>query len=542
MAWHSICTMDLMKLASSLLLLAALTPALAAAHPLAQGSCATAVPLSAALANAIVQGSGNPGGERELWVRVQLEAGESLFVMYLSQLDLGPDVADLHYQILDDACGTVLASGPADDAPLRYFAASQTVIRFGLRDASAANTRTLVLWGPFIEADGCDRQQLDPLEPNNSEATAFPISAGTLPGLNARTGDPDYFLLQVSPGERLDLTLLPLYLAPSFGRVEIELSDALTGEVLESRYLASASGPLSITYLEDSPTPRSLLLQIQVPVEFSCFGYDLEVESRSEPCSRLLEDALEGPDKCGQGTVLGTGIYPGLAVFGGDADFYELDVPLHAAASTSVEVTIRAPLQLPAASIRQDCGSIRYQLTAQPDGSLRGLIELPAGISTRPSLQVFVPSGLVDRCLAYDLEVTLHSHPLGVSFCAQPLSNAVPDLRIWGEDSVASNRLWLTLGDEPTSMAPFIVLAGNQRDMAPFFSPFGSNAIGTLCLGGNVRRAASAYATFTPVGVRVDLDVPALAVLQAGTTWIFQGYLSSNTSRGLTNAVAVTLR
>ncbi|QDV09605.1 hypothetical protein Poly30_51630 [Planctomycetes bacterium Poly30] len=536
-----------MKLASSLAVMAAFAPSFAAARSLVQDSCATAVPLASAVPGSpTVEGSGNPGGAVEFWVRTSLQAGESLFVLGLGQLDLGSGPADLRYEIRDDSCGAVLASGAASDAPFRIRAASPMVVRLGLRDVSGADTRAVVFWNPYVEADGCDRQQADPLEPNDSASAARSIAAGMFAGLNAGPSDPDYYLLRTEPGERLEAEVQAAYLAPSFSRAEVLLSDALTGEVLETRNLSShQGGPVKLSFLEDGPVPRHLLLRVEVPEAFSCFGYDLDVRFISEPCSRLLEDALEGPDECGLGTVLGAGLYPDLAVFGGDSDVYELDVPLMAASATAVEITIRAPVRVPFAYVERTCGgSWRYRLTEQPDGSLRGLMQIPAGTDVRPTLQVAVPDALVDRCLAYDLELVFHPAPLGLPFCAQSIVGESQSLRLWGDDHVGSNRLWVTLDDVISSAAPLIVMAGNQRDMAPLINVFGTE-IGTLCLGGAIRRAARTPANVTGVrvvGARVDLDMPALAVLQAGTTWIFQGYLTTFNGRFLTEAVAVTFR
>jgi len=180
----------------------------------------------------------------------------------------------------------------------------------------------------------------DAFEPNDVVPTPIGVGLHTRLALNI-TGlgtsiDVDRFLITIPP--RLRLTVDFSYESTP-GNLSSEqfpirgVIDSQDGSV-DPRGYRAVGDDTDISAFYDNPHAHPLNVVVDASIDWNsfvgCRRYDLFVALSARPCDTLPDDALEGPDDCGTGSVLLPGLHEDLIVFselraaGRDVDYYRI--------------------------------------------------------------------------------------------------------------------------------------------------------------------------------------------------------------------------
>ncbi len=167
--------------------------------------------------------------------------------------------------------------------------------------------------------------QPDPAEPNESPATAAPLFTGRTDGFTLCPADLDWFAIDLSRGDRLQVIVNTDFLAAD--HFQVVLFDPEAQEVLQETSLL-----IDYTVAEDG----AYLLRAQTTDPRA--EYDLVVTvSRGIPCD---DDEFEPNDSAYEAATVGQGDYSALAVCPHDEDWFVLQRPL----DKRLEVRIEYPV------------------------------------------------------------------------------------------------------------------------------------------------------------------------------------------------------
>jgi hypothetical protein len=172
--------------------------------------------------------------------------------------------------------------------------------------------------------DGCLSLADDGFDPNDDCAGAVLLAPGTFAANYVHEADPDFFAVDVAPGDRLTVDVL--YTATA-GPLDVVLySDLGCALAVDS---ASASGGDQVRYSNTGTTTVRCIVAIRVPAWTmqDCNNYDLNVTVMPEPCLLAADDSFEENDSCGNAVPLSQGSHLGLFVNGVDQDYYRVSVP-----------------------------------------------------------------------------------------------------------------------------------------------------------------------------------------------------------------------
>jgi hypothetical protein len=153
--------------------------------------------------------------------------------------------------------------------------------------------------------------QPDTLEPNDSPATAFPVSASRYLDLTLCAGDMDHFALSLQRGDQLGVNVEgDLFAESSFSTV---IQDA-SGRVL-------ASGRMLASFVAASPGPYTIQVSTMAPPQRYDVGFFL---SRGTPCD---DDRQEPNDTPATATPYVSGTAVEGVICPQDLDHFSLSVP-----------------------------------------------------------------------------------------------------------------------------------------------------------------------------------------------------------------------
>ena len=189
-----------------------------------------------------------------------------------------------------------------------------------------------VLWAPTVASAQCTP---DSFEPNDSCATAAPLTAGAYTNLSvegfASVGGQkqDYYDISVPPGNELDVEVLWDGSGP---QLQIWLYDdgVCTTGIVDSDF-QSWDGQAEVHYNNISGVTEVITLRVRIPdPTVDCIDYDMNVAVTANPCVQAVDDLYEDNDDCNSPAILAMGSTTGLAIFGAnstqgdDEDWYEI--------------------------------------------------------------------------------------------------------------------------------------------------------------------------------------------------------------------------
>lgn len=159
----------------------------------------------------------------------------------------------------------------------------------------------------------------DPAEPNNSAATATPLSPGSWDGHVCET-DPDWYVFQVDAGETVDASVS----FDTMGGTDVDMAlyDAGGTLLAEADFNFSSPDPLSYTATSDGPLFLEVYLSADdVLDDGSPYTLDLDLYT-PQPC---LPDPYEPDDTPTTATLVTPGSLDATACLG-DTDFFVVDL------------------------------------------------------------------------------------------------------------------------------------------------------------------------------------------------------------------------
>ncbi len=163
----------------------------------------------------------------------------------------------------------------------------------------------------------------DSFEPNDSCATAWPLSPGSwtnlsVNGYSAPGGlKEDFYELTIGVGEEMTLDI---QWDSADGHLQLWLYDdgvCTTGFIDAD---TQGFGTADVAYNNITATPQTLVLKVRsLTPAATCVSYDMDYVVNTNPCVSALDDGFEDNDDCMSAALLPLGTTTGLTVFGSNS-------------------------------------------------------------------------------------------------------------------------------------------------------------------------------------------------------------------------------
>ena len=221
---------------------------------------------------------------------------------------------------LRDAGGTILdsASSGTDDEFLAHTASGAETIflqveLFADSGSLPGNGYSVSL---TINAPAC---ATDAAEPNDSSGNPFSVTSGTYAGLSACEEDEDWYALDVTDGDTIDLDLA---FSHAEGNIDVALFDGAGSLLLAQGNSTSDDESLSHAVTADD----TLLIQVTLNGDTGSVpgnNYSMTVAGVVPQC---IADGFEPNDDVGAAANVADDFYPGLTACDADDDWYAIDL------------------------------------------------------------------------------------------------------------------------------------------------------------------------------------------------------------------------
>ncbi len=187
--------------------------------------------------------------------------------------------------------------------------------------------------------DPCDTHGDDMLEDNDSCGAAKDIVAGTYLDLLAQPNDPDYYSVELPPGQ-----LLTVEFPNATSELGLNIFNCTILPTGSFRYtldrgfqvIHREANPITVVFGVHStfiygPIPHS---ELEV-----CALYDMVISVGPDPCAGLGDDGYESNDTCNTAPAMTNGVFPGLVLNRhDDRDCFELQVSDGQTVSASLDL------------------------------------------------------------------------------------------------------------------------------------------------------------------------------------------------------------
>lgn len=388
----------------------------------------------------------------------------------------------------------------------------------------------------------------DPLEPNDTCATARVVAPGLITGLRAANTNQDHYRVTVPP---LATVTFDVLFAHANGDIDARLFAANCATQLGASL--SFDDDEQLVWTNPGAQPADVVARVYNAPGAGCFEYSLRVTVQADPCTTTQDDAFEDNDTCATAALAPLGLQLGLFVSKLDQDFYAVDV--EPGATLRVDVYFAhalGDLDVYVYDPAQSCGGNVNDLARGTSSDDDELVQWTnTGIVTRAlvvEVEVFALS--TSNCNSYAMTIDPGQGATpGVNFCgpAVPNSTGAPgSIVAVGQASVAANDLLLVGQSLPLFSNGYFIVSRNAGSVP---NPGGST--GNLCLFPPYGRFIAQTQNSTTLGyVSIPLDLTALpqatgpVAVVPGETWRFQlwyrdSFLGVATSN-FTDGVAVT--
>lgn len=305
--------------------------------------CSNAVPLvPGTYTDLNSHGTAGPNGENPDFYEVVVPAGQVLRVYVRELVPQGPGwLSGYLYAANSPDCGTLQGvidedQGSGQGRHLEYHnqtgSAFTVIVQVSMAKPTGSDTSTSCeRYDLVVEVTNppCEAAADDPLEENDDCLSAVALAPGLTPDLRVTSDDPDYYLIQVPAGHRIDAEA---EFSPYFGaRVGMRLHSGPTCYIQldEHDSLYAPLGLSDVTWVNHGVIDRSVVLEITTEDGSGpCADYDLSVIVVPDAC-QAVGDAFEPNSDCGSAAGLTAGIYRDLRVAGNqdDEDWFSLLVP-----------------------------------------------------------------------------------------------------------------------------------------------------------------------------------------------------------------------
>lgn len=384
----------------------------------------------------------------------------------------------------------------------------------------------------------------DAFEPNDTCATATPLTSGAYDAVMTDYSEYDYYSFVVPAGGGLQLDSL----SDDWGSVA-DLGFTLyagadcAGGVLEDEIAGFAHAQLHWVNTTGSAQPVTLRVRAAfVHAGIQCVNYTLDVAVVSPACEvAAVDDMFDENDRCPEAAIIGDGLWRDLylsffdlAIFN-DRDYYKLAV--HPGETLAVDVLFDhalADLDLVVyAGIAQCEEQAATPFVAEGTTTAAGESAVwvnDTGLTWTAFIRVWHGSLPVDGCGLYDLSIARFDTGIGASYCfgdgtagaSCPCGNASSAqagclnsrghgaiLSANGTASVANDDLSFRVTNGAPNQ-PFLLLQGATVIALPFKD-------GVLCMGNPTRRLEVVFMDGAGTGATIESVVTNGAVLPGQT-------------------------
>ncbi|WP_145203187.1 hypothetical protein [Planctomycetes bacterium Poly30] len=376
----------------------------------------------------------------------------------------------------------------------------------------------------------------DSFEPNNSCATATPISAGITDGFSAVNQNPDYFGIVVPAGETVNFTTLHYSDFPMF--LELYGPGCNFMGAAQTQPGASSLDRGFVTWTNSGTIASAIFVAvIHSTNEPNCQNYSVQVVFG---CGTGDDDALEPNDTCTAAILLNLGPLDNRRVLRSPAgtrndDYWQAQVRVDESITVAVDYTARfTDLNLELYDLAQPgCGDPSTgALLAVGEETINGQVvrfKNNSASNLDVALRVTAP-GQPALCVEYDLLVGISGDLSFAGTVCQGVTNSTgtdADLFVQGTNRVALNNVTLACSDLPVqSFGYFLTSRGFG------FVPGPGGSVGNLCIaGGPVSRYSrpgeiQTSGSGSQVSLVIDLndtpDVGQVVSIVPGETRLFQ--------------------
>ena len=413
--------------------------------------------------------------------------------------------------------------------------------------------------------DPCLNTPDDSFEPNDACGAPAPVTTGLHTGLFVGGIDPDYYSVQVAPGERL--TVDTFYPTTANDALTLRLYEDPACTMLLDVASWTGADQVSAVNATGAPVTWTVVVTADDGVAASCRTYDMSVALTPDPCFSTPDDVFEDNDDCASATPLTAGTQTGLFASFADPDYYGFVMAPGGTVQLDMSMTGGAgDLDMFLFEVGGNCASLTEVASDSGAGAFHSILYTNTSGSTMTYVLQVTP-WWTDDCNTYDLTTTLTGHLPGTPTCfgdgtydagsgpvACPCGNDAPAgsgvgcrsslgkgarLEAAGSAIVANDDLrFLVRGARPHQ--PSMLVQGGSLIAQPFKD-------GILCVGNPTERLEIVPLDATGDGTSTVSIVQEGAIPGPGATRWYQqwfrdpgGVSPCGSGSNFTNAIAVT--